>query len=81
MPVDTDKMLSLLDSFQGGANRADKALFAHAVARQMDVLTTDGGMKKRSLKELFIRLQRLQDSQLPSWYIPEIEVVRGNLHS
>jgi len=72
--------LTLLDSFQAGVGditRADRALIGHAIARGLDVLTTDSRMRYNSYREFLRRLDRLSDTRLPLWYIPHIEVLRG----
>jgi hypothetical protein len=82
-PTGYDK---LLDAFSSGARdvfwsseqlkRADRAVIGHAIANRLDVLTTDGAMKARSLREFLRRMDHMPDAKLPSWYIPEITVVR-----
>jgi hypothetical protein len=74
------EQLTLLDSFQAGVGditRADRALIGHAIARGLDVLTTDARMRYNSYREFLRRLDRLKDARLPLWYIPHIEVLRG----
>jgi len=79
----------LLDAFSSGPrdvswsldqlSRADRAVVGHAIAGHFDIFTTDGAMKARSFREFLRRLERLPDAHLPSWYIPEIFVVRRGL--
>ena len=83
-PQGTPDQLKLLESFQGGAGqltRADRTLVGHAIARNMDILTTDASMKERSYREFLQRLDRMSDAKLPHWHLPHIEVVRGHLDS
>lgn len=83
-PQGTPEQLSLLESFQAGAGqltRADRTLVGHAIARRMDILTTDASMKERSYREFLLRLTRIPDIRLPHWYLPSIEVVKGHLDS
>ncbi|HET7442911.1 MAG TPA: hypothetical protein VFJ47_16535 [Terriglobales bacterium] len=83
-PQGTPDQLRLLEAFQSGAGeltRADRSLVGHAIARNMDILTTDGSMKVRSYREFLQRLDRLSDANLPHWHLPNIEVVRGHLDS
>jgi len=47
----------------------------------MDILTTDNSMKERSYREFLRRLDRMPDMKLPSWRLPEIEVVRAYPYS
>jgi hypothetical protein len=73
------EQLTLLDSFQAGVGditRADRALIGHAIARGLDVLTTDARMRSNSYREFLRRLDRLKDARLPLWHIPHIEVLR-----
>jgi hypothetical protein len=83
-PQGSPEQLRLLDSFQAGTGdltRADRSLVGHAIARHMDILTTDASMKERSFREFLSRLNRVPDAKLPHWYLPNIEVVRGHLDS
>ena len=83
-PPGTPDQLRLLDSFQAGTvqlTRADRSIVAHAIARNMDILTTDASMKERSYREFLKRLDRMPDARLPHWHLPNIEVVRGHLDS
>jgi hypothetical protein len=82
-PAGTREQLRTLEAFQGGEgpSRADRSVFAHAIARSMDILTTDNSMKERSYREFLRRLDRMPDMKLPAWRLPEIEVVRAYPHS
>ena len=79
----TAEQLKALEAFQsgGGLSRADRAIIEHAIARRMDILTTDGSMKRRSYREFLKRLDRMSDAKLPSWHLPEIQIVRAHPHS
>jgi len=70
----------LLDRF---GQKADKHVVAHAIARRLDILTTDGAMKTRSYREMLRDLERMPDDRLPGWFLsfPYIEIVgRGLWH-
>jgi hypothetical protein len=59
--------------------RADRMVFAHAIARRYDIVTTDQAMKDKSFREFLTRLGRLPDSKLPAWHIPEIIILKRGL--
>jgi hypothetical protein len=82
-PHGTPDQLRLLDSFQGGGavTRADRSIVGHAIARSMNILTTDASLKEHSYAEFLKRLERMKDARLPPWHLPNIEVVRGHLDS
>ena len=66
-------------SFHEDLPRADRAVVAHAIAGQYDIVTTDQRMKQRSFKEFLKRLERTSDQKLPPWRIPQIHVAQRGL--
>ena len=63
-----------------GQARADKAVFAHALASGMDVLTIDTKMSTGSFKDFVRRMNRLPYSEFSHWRVPKIEVLHLALH-
>ena len=80
----------LLQAFSGGRRsvsfnddlvRADRAVVAHAIAGQYDIVTTDWRMRQRSYKELLTRFDRMDDHKLPLWRLPRFLLEdRGTVH-
>jgi hypothetical protein len=81
----------LLQAFSGGTRavsfneelpRADRFLIADAIACHYDVVTTDWRMRQHSYKEFLTRLDRLHDTKLPPWRLPQFHLAdRGSVYS
>lgn len=79
-PPDPHNLLQAFSSgvravrFNDELKRADRAVVAHAIAGQYDVVTTDWRMRERSFREFLARMERLPDERLPNWRIPQFHL-------